>query len=63
MISAALRDLNEEFGISFNKKDLTHIGNFLYNKRKNISLFIISVNKDSIDINTLHCSSWVFNSS
>lgn len=59
-ISAALRELNEEFGISFNKNDLTHIGKFSYNKRKNISLFIIFVNKNSIDIDKLYCSSWVF---
>jgi hypothetical protein len=42
-------------------QDIIDLGQFIYNKEKNLHLFIYKVSKESIDVNKLACSTFVVN--
>lgn len=61
-IDAAIRECQEEFGISLEKQALTEIGNCKYNSQKNVWLFITLVEKEKVDLTTLKCDSMFMDS-
>ena len=60
-VQSAVRECHEEFGIIFAEDVLTDVGRFAYNREKNIHLFYISVKKDMINLESLHCDSQFVN--
>lgn len=54
----AIRECMEEFGLDISGVYLTEIGKVGYNNDKNLHLFMTFVRKDSINLESLHCSSY-----
>lgn len=57
-IDAAVRECQEEFGLELDHNKLIDLGQVAYNNNKNLHLFIVYMPKCSIDLKTLHCSSY-----
>lgn len=56
---AALREAAEESGLMFSKEDLIEIGQVSYTKKKDLHLFIVRVQKSTIDLSKLVCTTFV----
>jgi predicted NUDIX family NTP pyrophosphohydrolase len=56
-IDCAIRECKEETSIDLQKEKLVDLGLFKYNKEKNLHLFFTEVKKDSINLNSLVCTS------
>lgn len=56
-LQAVVRECFEETSIQLDPETVTDLGQFPYNSKKNIHLFKVSVEKASIDINALVCTS------
>jgi predicted NUDIX family NTP pyrophosphohydrolase len=56
-IDCAIRECQEESSIVLPKESLIDLGLFKYNKEKNLHLFLTQIKKDSIDLNSLICTS------
>lgn len=54
-IDTAIRETNEETGISLHKEDLIDLGAFKYNSKKDLQLF--QVNNYNINLSNLVCTS------
>lgn len=57
-LSCALRECMEETSIDLSHKNLEDIGLHAYNKEKNLHLFLVSIKKEEIDLNSLVCNSF-----
>lgn len=57
-LTCALRECMEETSIDLRDKKLEDIGLHAYNKEKNLHLFLVSVKKEEINLDTLVCNSF-----
>lgn len=57
-LDCAIRECKEETSIEIAPSLLQDLGLFSYNKEKNLHLFITSIKKDDIHMNTLVCNSF-----
>ena len=57
-LACAIRECKEETSIDLSNKNLEVIGLYPYNKEKNLYLFLVSMKKQDIDLNTLVCNSF-----
>lgn len=58
-LDTALRESQEESGLIIDRNQVKDLGVFQYNKEKNLHLFYHEVKKDSIDMKSLVCSTFV----
>lgn len=56
-IDCAIRECQEESSIILFKENLIDLGVYKYNKEKDLHLFLTCIAKESIDINSLICTS------
>ena len=56
-LDCAIRECDEETSVKLNPSELNEIGLLPYNKEKNLHLFLAFKKKDSLDINSLICTS------
>lgn len=54
----AIRECMEEFGLDISGTYMTEIGKVGYNNDKNLHLFLAYADKDSINMDALHCTSY-----
>jgi 8-oxo-dGTP pyrophosphatase MutT (NUDIX family) len=57
-LSCVIRECKEETSIDLSDKNLESIGLYPYNKEKNLYLFLVSIKKQDINLNTLVCNSF-----
>lgn len=57
-INTAIRECEEEFGLTFDEKDLLDLGRFSYNRSKDIHLFLAETDFDLSILSELSCSSY-----
>ena len=60
-LETVIRECLEETSIQLEKNNLKDLGEFKYNKDKNLNLFLCKVKKNDIDINSLVCNSFFEN--
>lgn len=58
-LQTALRECQEESSLVLQEQDIKDLGIFSYNKEKDLHLFLCRVNKQSIDMTTLVCTTFV----
>lgn len=58
-LDTALRECQEESGLILEPCNIIDLGIFSYNKEKDLHLFLCKVNKQSIDMTTLVCTTFV----
>lgn len=56
-VCCALRECEEETSIILHESELKDLGEFKYNKEKNLHLFLVKRIKDTIDVKALVCNS------
>lgn len=57
-ITCALRECDEETSLKFKEEELKDLGEFKYNREKNLHLFLVFVKKEDIKIEELVCNSF-----
>lgn len=57
-ILCAIRECEEETSLKFRQEELIDLGEYKYNREKNLHLFLVFVKKESIKLEELVCNSF-----